>query len=118
MDKETLKDRTKRFALRIVKLVGVLPKTTAGRTIGNQLIRSGMSVASNYRAALRSRSRIEFIAKIGIVIEEADESVFWLEMIVEAALIKKELVASLLQENKEILAIMVSTKMSTLKNSK
>lgn len=112
-----LKDRTKKFALRIVKLVDALPKTTAGRTIGNQIIRSGTSVASNYRAALRARSRMEFIAKIGVVIEETDESIFWLEMIIETALIEKELLASLLQENKEILAIMVSTKMSALKNS-
>lgn len=68
MEKNELKDRTKKYALRIIKIVDALPKTAAGRTVGNQLIRSGTSIGANYRAALRARSRIEFIAKLGIVI--------------------------------------------------
>ena len=82
MNKEELKARTKKYALRIIKLVEALPKTTTGRTIGNQLIRSGTSIGANYRAALRARSKLEFIAKLGIVVEEADESAFWLEIII------------------------------------
>lgn len=89
MDKEDLKKRTKEYALRIIKLVKALPNTVDGHTIGNQLIRSGMSVGANYRAVLRARSTAEFIAKLGVVIEEADESAFWLEIIIESKLLKK-----------------------------
>lgn len=76
MTKSELQQRTKEFALRVIKLVGALPATTVGRAIGNQLMRSGTSVGANYRAACRGRSKAEFIAKLGVVIEEADESVF------------------------------------------
>lgn len=111
MNKDDLKERTKQYVLRIIKLVEALPNTVTGRTIGNQLIRSGTSVGANYRAALRARSKIEFIAKLGIVIEEADESAFWLEIVTESKLLKKDSVEPLLRETSEILAIMiVSTK--------
>jgi len=113
MNKEELKARTKKYALRVIKLVEALPKTTTGRTIGNQLIRSGTSIGANYRAALRARSKLEFIAKLGIVIEEADESAFWLEIIIENKLFKKELVGSLLQETNELVAIFVTTRKSS-----
>ncbi|MFN3800323.1 four helix bundle protein [Belliella pelovolcani] len=76
-----LKARTKRFALEIIDLVETLPNTISGRAIASQLIRSGTSVAANYRAATRGRSDKEFMAKLGVVIEEADESELWLEMI-------------------------------------
>lgn len=76
MKPEDLKKRTKQFALRILKLVAALPKTLAGKTIGSQLARAGTSVGANYRAACRARSKLEFIARIGIVEEEADESAF------------------------------------------
>lgn len=109
MNKKELQQRTKKFALRILKLVDSLPNTITGRTISNQLVRSGTSVGANYRTALRARSTSEFIAKLRIVIEEADETVFWLEIIIESNLIKKELVNPLLQEANEIVAIMVST---------
>lgn len=85
MDSNELKDRTKRFALRILKLVAALPDTVQGRSVGGQLVRSGTSVGANYRSACRGRSKAEFIAKIGIVEEEADESGFWLELIMEGA---------------------------------
>jgi four helix bundle protein len=110
MNSDDLKKRTKQYALRIIKLIEVLPKTQAGRTIGNQLIRSGTSIGANYRSALRGRSKAEFIAKLGIVIEEADESEFWLELIVESKLMKKDFVKSLLEETNELIAIFVSTK--------
>ena len=83
MNEVELKARTKRFGLRVMKLVDALPNTMAGRAIGSQLVRSGTSVGANYRAACRSRSKAEFIAKIGVVAEEADESAFWLELITD-----------------------------------
>ena len=112
MNEEDLKKRTKQFALRIMKLVSVLPKSSEGRTIGNQLIRSGTSVGANYRAACKGRSKAEFIAKLGIVEEEADESVYWMELIIEGGLLKKELVQPLFDEAREIVAIMAASRIS------
>lgn len=109
MDEQKLKDRTKQFGLRILNLVDALPKTTAGRAIGNQLVRSGTSVGANYRAACRSRSKAEFIAKIGTVAEEADESAFWMELIMEGGLLKHELVSLLHQEAEELTAIFTAS---------
>src|SRR3989344_8163495 len=117
MNKEILKKRLKDHALRIIKLVDLLPKTVVGRTVGNQLVRSGTSVAANYRAALRARSRAEFISKLGVVIEEADESAFWLEIIIDGEILKKGVVESLLLETNEILAIMIATSNTTRKNN-
>ena len=105
MDKQELKDRTKKFALRVISLVEALPKTTVGRAIGNQLIRSGTSVGANYRAACRGRSKAEFLSKLGIVLEESDESEFWMELIIEANLMKRERVEPLLKEADELTAI-------------
>ena len=116
MEKEDLKIRTKEFALRIIKLVKALPKNQAGIVIGNQLLRSGTSVASNYRAVCRSRSRADFNSKIGVVIEEADESVFWLELIIESGLIEKEFILSLLDEANQITAIMVASRKTSISN--
>ena len=110
MTEEELKKRTKQFALRIMQLVDALPKTTAGRAIGNQLVRSGTSIGANYRAACRARSKAEFIAKLGIVVEEADESAFWLELIIEGDLMKEEKVGALLEEANELTAIFVSSR--------
>ncbi len=107
--------RTKEFALRIIKLVNALPGNIAGRSIGGQLMRSGTSVAANYRAACRGRSKAEFIAKLGIVEEEADESAFWLEVIIESNLLKENLVSDLLREAKELTAIMASSKITARK---
>jgi four helix bundle protein len=87
MTADELKARTKQFALRTIKLVAALPKSVEGRAVANQLVRSGTSVAANYRAACRARSKIEFVAKMGVVLEEADETQLWLELIIEAALI-------------------------------
>ena len=109
MNEQELKSRTKQFGLRVMNLVDALPKTTAGRAIGNQLVRSGTSVGANYRAACRGRSKAEFIAKIGTVAEEADESAFWLEMIIEGGLLKSELVSALHQEAEELAAILTAS---------
>ena len=117
---EDLGERTKRFSLRVVRLVEALPKTTSAETIGKQLIRSGTSVAANYRAARRGRSKAEFIAKLGIVEEEADETVLWLELFAESGIVKPELVEPLREETEQILRIVVSsirTAKSNLKSS-
>ena len=106
MNPEELKKRTKQFALRILKLVSALPNNVQGRAIGGQLVRSGTSVGSNYRAACRGRSKAEFIAKLGIVEEEGDESVYWMELIIEAELLKQQQVEPLLNEAQELTRIM------------
>jgi len=119
MDKADLKIRTKEFTLRVIKLVNALPQNQLGWVVGKQLLRSSTSVASNYRAVCRSRSRADFNSKIAIVIEEADESSFWIELIIESGLMGKELVESLLDESNQITAIMVvSRKTSTSKENK
>jgi four helix bundle protein len=110
MTERELLDRTKQFALRVIKLVGALPRTIEGRAIASQLMRSGTSVAANYRTACRARSKAEFIAKLGTVEEEADESVFWLELIIESALISEHKIRPLLNEASEVVAIMASSK--------
>jgi four helix bundle protein len=112
MTEKELKDRTKQFALRIMKLVNALPKTPAGRAIGSQLVRSGTSVAANYRAACRGRSKAEFIAKLGTVEEEADESCLWMELIIEGNLLEEKLVMPLLKEVNELTAIVASSRIS------
>ena len=104
--------RTKTFALRIMKLVDALPQTAAGQAIGKQLIRSGTSVSANYRAACRGRSKAEFIAKLGIVEEEADESAHWMELIIEGGLMEERLVRDLAREAGEITAMMSSSKIT------
>ena len=115
MDAEDLKNRTKQFAQRILRLVASLPNTLQGRTIADQLVRAGTSVGSNYRAACRGRSRAEFIAKLGIVEEEADESAFWLELIIEADLLNENRVKPLLDEANELTRIMASSRISALR---
>jgi four helix bundle protein len=118
MDKVELQRRTKDFALRTMKLVDALPRSRSASAVANQLVRSGTSVASNYRAACRARSRAEFIAKIGVVEEEADESAFWLELIVEHKLMQEVLVRPLLREAEELTAIMAASRISASRNSK
>ena len=104
-----LKRRTKAFALRILKLVDALPKTTAGRALASQIVRSGTSVAANYRAACRARSTADFIAKMGIVEEESDETLFWLELLEESELVSATKLAAIKQEANELIAITVAS---------
>jgi four helix bundle protein len=104
-----LRDRTKRFALLIIKLCQSLPKMDAARTIGRQLLRSATAVAANYRAVGRSRSRAEFVAKMGVVVEETDESVFWLELLEESGLVSVSRVGDLTVEANEVVAIFVAS---------
>jgi len=105
-----MKLRTKRFALEVIQLVSKLPKTTEGRVVGNQLIRSGTSVGANYRAACRGKSKADFVAKLGIVEEEADESCYWLEIIIDGNILPAEHVQALLKEANEITAIIVASR--------
>jgi len=116
LNEDDLKKRTKQFALKILKLIAIIQSTIEGRVIANQLTKSGTSVGANYRAACKARSRVEFIAKIGVVEEEADECIYWLELVMEAKLSKKELVEPLLKEAGEIVAIMASSRKSATKN--
>jgi four helix bundle protein len=113
-----LKARTKQFALRVMKLVDSLPRTIQGRAVANQIIRSATSVAANYRAACRARSRAEFIAKIGVVEEEADETAFWLELIIDSALLTETRTRPLLREAGELVAIMAASRKSAFGNRK
>ena len=114
---EILKNRTKQFAIRIVKLFRALPKNEEARIIGKQVLRSGTSVAANYRAVCRARSTAEFIAKIGIVVEEADETVFWLELLVETEIVSQIQMESLLTEANELLAIFAASQITAKSNS-
>lgn len=114
---EELKARTKQFAIRIIKLFRALPKTDEARIIGKQVLRSGTSVGANYRAVCRARSGAEFIAKIGIVVEEADETVFWLELLVETEIVTAKQLSSLLNEANELLAIFAASQITAKRNS-
>ncbi len=121
MDSSELKNRTKQFAHRCVSLSLSLPDTYLGNHIRGQLIRCSTSVASNYRATCFAQSKASFIAKLSIVLEESDESFFWLEFIVDGNMLKEKLVKPLLEEAKELTAIFVSsrkTASSRAKNSK
>jgi len=104
-----LKKRTKAFALRILKLVDALPKTTADRALASQIVRSGTSVAENYRAACRAKSTADFVAKMGIVEEEADETLFWLELLEESELVTAGKLAAIKREANELIAITVAS---------
>ena len=109
MNKEDLKKRTKKFALLVIKLTQSLPYNRESDVLAKQLVRSATSVAANYRAACRSRSQAEFISKINICEEEADESLFWLEMFVESGIISNENLEHLLKEADELTAIFVAS---------
>jgi four helix bundle protein len=106
---EELKQRTKQFALRVIRLFRSLPKNDEARVIGRQLLRSSTSVAANYRAACRARSKAEFTAKMGVVVEEMDESTFWLELLIESELMPELRLRNLVAEAKELLAIFAAS---------
>jgi len=109
MTPEEMKQRTKRFALRVVRVMQSLPRAREADVLGRQLLKSGTSVGANYRAACRGRSQAEFIAKLGIVEEEADESLYWMELLTEADLVKPDRLPDLMTEGSEILAIVVAS---------
>jgi len=109
MRNEDLKERTKQFAIEIIKFVEKLPENRITNVLGRQLLKSGTSVGANYRAACRAKSKADFIAKMGIVEEEADESLYWLELLVDTAVVEREAVNFLLDEANEIVAITISS---------
>ena len=113
---DELRKRTKAFAIRIVRLCRSLPNKSDARIIGNQLLRSGTSVGANYRAVCRARSRADFISKIGIVVEEADETVFWLELLVESGVMPASAVTILIKEGNELLAIFGASQLTAKQN--
>ena len=111
MNPSELKARTKTFALRIIKLTRAIPKNDdADRVIAKQIVRSGTSVAANYRASCRARSQAEFIAKMGTIEEEADETALWLELLVESGIMPTRKLSALLNEANEITAIMAASR--------
>jgi four helix bundle protein len=112
MSPQELKERTKQFALRVMNLVDELPKTAKGHALASQLVRSGTSVAANYRAACRGRSKAEFISKVGVAEEEADETALWLELIIEDKILSEGRVSSLLSEANELIAILAASYIS------
>ena len=114
MNEPQMKDRTKQFALRILKMADALPTNRSGNIIANQLARSGTSVAANYRALCRAKSRADFINKTSVVEEEADESGFWLELIVDAGLMSATRVKPLLTEADELTAILVASRKTAI----
>lgn len=104
-----LKERTKAFALKIIKLVETLPRRGTAEVVGRQLLRSGTSVGANYRSACRARSTADFISKMGIVEEETDESLYWMELLIEAGIVKSENLDFVMKEADELLAITVAS---------
>ena len=108
-----MKQRTKAFALRVIKLVNSLSRELVARRLGDQLLRSGTSVGANYRAVCRARSKADFINKLGIVEEEADESAFWMELLIESGLVPQCRLEKLLDEANQLTAIMVASRKST-----
>src|SRR5712692_2446977 len=109
MDENLFKKRTKQLALRFIEIVDALPKNRTADVIGRQLIRSGTSIGANYRAACRGKSTADVIAKLRIVEEEADESAYWMELLIESGLLPEARLSELLQETNEILAMTVAS---------
>src|SRR5215471_18113019 len=103
-----LRDRTKRFGLRIIRMFSRLPKKTEAQVLGKQLLRSGTSIGANYREAFRARSKAEFIAKCGDALREIEESAYWLELLVESGVVSAEKLAALRQECEELTAIFIT----------
>lgn len=109
MDATEMKQRTRAFALRVVRLVESLPKSKTTDVISYQLLKSGTSVGANYRAACRGRSKADFISKLGIVEEETDETIYWMELLIDAGIVKQEKLDLLMKEADEILSIVISS---------
>ena len=107
---QQLRERTKKFALRIIRMADLLPYTRSANVMANQVLRSATSVTANYRAAGRSRSKAEFVAKIGVVVEEADETLCWLELLSESNILPAGKLTDLLKEANELVAIFVASR--------
>lgn len=117
MGQRELCERTKQFALRVIRLYSALPKSSLAQTLGKQVLRSGTSVAANYREASRARSNAEMIAKLGIVEQELDETMLWMELLVESKVVSSRKMAAILNETEELLKIIVAS-IRTLRRKK
>jgi four helix bundle protein len=116
MTEQAFKDRTKQYALRIIRLTEALPRGRLASVIGGQLLRSGTSVGANYRAACRGKSRADVIAKLAIVEEEADECLYWMELLIDSGLVPEHRITDLMQEGDEIVAMTVASIKTLRKN--
>jgi len=116
VNKEKLIERTKKFALDAIDIIDLLPKNNKGQVLGRQLLKAATSVGANYRAACRARSRAEFISKLGVVVEESDECIYWLELIKDCKILHSEKINGLIKEANELTAIFVATINSTKHN--
>jgi len=117
VNEQEFKERTRKLALRVIRLVESLPKTPSAQVVGRQLLRSGTSIGANHRAACRARSKADFISKMGVVEEEADETIYWTELLAEAGIIERERLSSLTKETEEILSMVVASS-KTLKKGR
>lgn len=115
MTPDELKARTKALALRVIKLAGAVPRTSAGQIISRQILRAATSVGANYRAACRAQSHSTFVAKLAIVVEEADERLYWIELLAESGLIEIDRLKPLMKETEEILAIVTASRKTARK---
>ena len=109
MKSEEMKARTRAFGLRVIRLAESLPNTPTAKVIRNQMLRCGPSVGANYRAACRAKSRPDFVSKMGTVEEEADETIYWMELLIDAEIVKRARIADLLDEADQILSIVISS---------
>jgi len=117
MESTELKNRTRQFALRVIKMVETLPRTRTSDVLGRQVLRSGTSVGANYRAACRAKSRADFISKMGTVEEECDETAYWIELLAESGQVKQSRLSNLLNEADEILSIVVASARTARRNA-
>jgi len=109
MNPEDMKARTRAFALRVIRLAESLPNTPTAKVIRNQMLRCGPSVGANYRAACRAKSKPDFVSKMGTVEEEADETIYWMELLIDAEIVKRPRIADLLDEADQILSIVITS---------
>ena len=117
MTKEEMKARTKKYALRVIKVVQALPNDRVANVLGSQLLRAGTSVGANYRAVCRAKSTADFMHKLKIVEEECDESLFWMELLIESGILSQKKLGELMKEGGEILAITVAALKTTRQSS-
>jgi len=118
MNREELQARIRKFGVRTIRLVDTLPRSKSAGVIGKQLLRSATSIGANYTAACRGRSRADFVSKRGIALEEADESLYWLEMLVESGIVAKKRVADLVDEGRQLVAILFASSRTARSNLK
>jgi four helix bundle protein len=117
MESTELKNRTRQFALRVIRMVEALPRSRTSDVLGKQVLRSGTSVGANYRAACRAKSRADFISKMGTVEEECDETSYWIELLAESGQVKQSRLSNLLSEADEILSIVVASSRTARRNA-